>query len=489
MMLLLELIENVPGIKIVDGSTEVEINAVTLDSREVGQGSLFCAIQGLQTDGHQYIPQAVAAGASAILCDRAEDLENPGVTRILCENTREVLPLVAARFHGKPAERLDMIGITGTNGKTTTAYFVQHLLNQSGKPTGRIGTTGISYGEIEHSSLHTTPESSDLQAMLSGMLAAEMEAVVMEVSSHALHQHRVKGIPYRVALFTNLSQDHLDYHSDLEDYLAAKRILFEDLNPGSIAIVNADDPRSEAILAGCKARIVSLAVNASADYRILAWEQQAELVHLQVQTPIGEMSFKARTVGMFNYYNVLSAIAICVEMGINSRLIQNALETLPIVPGRLEDASGSAPFRIVVDYAHTPEAIERVLGVLRTSYPEARLLTVFGCGGDRDRNKRPQMGQIATSLSDKSFITDDNPRTEPSDQIIQDIIKGVAEDADYKVINDRREAVETALNTAKTGDVVAILGKGHEDYQEIMGKRIPFSDIEIIKTYRADHGY
>ncbi len=488
-MLLMDIIKDIPGIKVIEGPTDVDISAITYDSRKVQPGSLFFAVKGLKVDGHDFIPQAIDAGATAIMSDQAVPSTGERVTRILCDDSRDVMALMSAGFFGEPAKTLKVIGITGTNGKTTTAYYVQHILEQAGLNTGRIGTTGVAYGDQEIQTMHTTPESTDLQGYLADMVSANLQAVVMEVSSHALDQRRVKGIEFSAALFTNLSQDHLDYHSDLEEYLAAKRTLFQGLPKGSIALVNADDSRSSDMLAGCEARIVTLGLEHPADYRVTNWVVQAEKVQLTVNTPLGEMLFQARTIGKFNYYNILSAIAISMELGIEPAAIQMAVQTLPVVPGRLEDASGKAPFRIIVDYAHTPDAVRRVLQVLRESYPSGRLITVFGCGGDRDRDKRPQMGHLATSLSDLTFITDDNPRTEPSDQIIQEIIQGVDTSANFKVINDRTEAIETALNTAKSGDILAILGKGHEDYQEIDGQRLPFSDIAVIQNYRVDHGY
>ena len=488
-MQLIELLKDIPGIKSIHGPQDVPVQGVSYDSRRVSQGDLFCALRGQQFDGHDYIAAALNAGSRIIACEDPAYRDTGEATWIICQNSREFLALASNRFYGHPGQSMTMVGITGTNGKTTTAYYLQHIMNASGRRTGRMGTTGVAYDSKEITTLHTTPESRDTYHFLANMRDHGIDSVVMEVSSHALDQFRVAGIPFDAALFTNLTQDHLDYHKDMESYFQAKEHLFRSLAADSKAFVNLDDPRGADMLTHCPAHAITYALDQPADYRLTAFQVDGTLVKLTILTPQGELQVAARSVGRFNYYNVLAASAIALELGVSPVELTAALPTLPAVPGRLENVSGKAPFEVFIDYAHTPDAMERVLGVLREAYPHSRLVCVFGCGGDRDRDKRPKMGAIASRLSDAIIITDDNPRSEPSQAIIDEILPGVDPATPRAIINDRTQAIETALAEAGESDVVAVLGKGHEDYQEVMGQRLPISDLAIIRRFREQHGY
>ena len=476
------------ALKIV-GDTQVELSGISYDSRQVKPGHLFIAVRGLVTDGHNYIGKAIEAGAIAIVYDRSTAEIPTQATAILVSDSRLMLPQIASTFFGHPEEGLKLVAITGTNGKTTTNYFIQHLMTESGVETGRIGTTGAAMRQFEIDLMHTTPESADLYEILAEFVSHGAKAVTLEVSSHALSQNRVDGLDFDVAIYTNLTQDHLDYHGSLEDYLAAKQLLFKGLSRESVAIVNMDDPHAERIIEVCVAKIVRYGYNSSAEYRILDHSINRHGVELNIDTPYGVKNLQVNTVGKFNYYNFLAAYTAAVELECDLERLGRSASSLPTVPGRLERMETRAPFQVFVDYAHTPDAMETVLGTLREAYPDRRLITVFGCGGDRDRGKRPIMGEIATRVSTDVIITDDNPRSETSQSIIAQILSGCSDRLNYQVIANRAEAVSAALGMARTGDIVAILGKGHEPYQEIMGERRPYSDMQIVHSYMEQHGY
>ncbi|MEA3287905.1 MAG: UDP-N-acetylmuramoyl-L-alanyl-D-glutamate--2,6-diaminopimelate ligase, partial [Candidatus Marinimicrobia bacterium] len=337
--------------------------------------------------------------------------------------------------------------------------------------------------------MHTTPESADLYEILAEFVAHGAKAITLEVSSHALDQNRVDGLSFDVAVYTNLSQDHLDYHGSFEEYLAAKQLLFKGLSEDSVAIVNIDDPFAERIIEVCVAKIIRYGYNSRAEYRILDHSINRHGVELTLETPYGIRTLQVNTVGSFNYYNFLAAYATAVELECDIDKVDSAARTLPAVPGRLEKMENQAPFTVFVDYAHTPDAMETVLQTLAEAYPKQKLISVFGCGGDRDQGKRPLMGEIATRLSTQTIITDDNPRTETPMDIIDAITTGCQNRDNFEVIQDRSSAVKTALRIAEQGDIIAILGKGHESYQEIMGHRNPYSDMNIVNQFMEQHGY
>ncbi|MCF7825517.1 MAG: UDP-N-acetylmuramoyl-L-alanyl-D-glutamate--2,6-diaminopimelate ligase [Candidatus Marinimicrobia bacterium] len=488
-MLLTNIIQQVTDILETHGNVNIEVTGISYDSRQVQPGHLFIAVRGIVTDGHDFIQAAIEAGAQVIVYDRSDFVIPESTASILVRDSRLTLPVIASTFFGHPEEGLKLVAITGTNGKTTTNYFVQHLLTQAGTKAGRIGTTGAHMEDVEIDLMHTTPESADLYEILAEFVAHGAKAVTLEVSSHALSQNRVDGLTFDVAIYTNLTQDHLDYHGSLEDYLAAKQLLFKGLPKESVAIVNMDDPYAERIIEVCVAKIIRYGYNSHAEYHILDHSINRHGVELTLDTPYGQRVVQVNTVGTFNYYNFLAAYAAAIELECNIEKVELSAGNLPLVPGRLEKISNQAPFQVFVDYAHTPDAMETVLKTLAESYPDSRLITVFGCGGDRDKGKRPIMGEIATRLSSKAIITDDNPRTEAPLHIIQEIIAGCQDRSNYTVIQDRTSAINAALLEAKKGDIVAVLGKGHEPYQEIMGERKPFSDMSIVDQFMEQHGY
>ncbi len=489
MMQLTKIIHNVPDILEARGDKNTEVTGISYDSRLVKPGDLFIAVRGLITDGHDFIYTAIENGAKVIVYDRSDFVVPEDIVSILVQDSRLALPVIASTFFGHPEEGLKLVAITGTNGKTTTNYFVQHLLDKSGSKAGRIGTTGAQMDDVDIDLMHTTPESADLYEILAEFVAHGAKAVTLEVSSHALSQNRVDGLTFDVAVYTNLTQDHLDYHGSLEDYLAAKQLLFKGLPKESVAIVNMDDPYAERIIEVCVAKIIRYGYNSNAEYRILDHSINRNGVELTLDTPYGQRVVQVNTVGTFNYYNFLAAYAAAIELECDVEKVELSAKMLPMVPGRLEKIANQAPFQVFVDYAHTPDAMETVLATLAESYPDNRLITVFGCGGDRDKGKRPIMGEIATRLSSKAIITDDNPRTEAPLNIIQEIIAGCGDRSNYSIIQDRTKAINAALMEAKPGDIVAVLGKGHEPYQEIMGERKPFSDMTIVDQFMEQHGY
>ncbi|NQV41448.1 MAG: UDP-N-acetylmuramoyl-L-alanyl-D-glutamate--2,6-diaminopimelate ligase [Candidatus Marinimicrobia bacterium] len=484
-----KIIHQVPEIIEIKGKQDTKVTGISYDSRQVQAGHLFIAVRGLITDGHDFIYNAIERGAQVIVYDRPDFIIPEDISGILVKDSRLALPVIASTYFGHPEDGLKLVAITGTNGKTTTNYFVQHLLNQSGSLAGRIGTTGAKMDGLDIDLMHTTPESADLYEILAEFVAHGAKAVTLEVSSHALSQNRVDGLTFDVAVYTNLTQDHLDYHGSLEDYLAAKQLLFKGLTKESVAVVNVDDPYAERIIEVCVAKIIRYGYNSIAEYQILDHSINRHGVELTLDTPYGQRVVQVNTVGTFNYYNFLAAYAAAIELECDIEKVELSAKTLPLVPGRLEKITHRAPFQVFVDYAHTPDALETVLTTLAESYPKHRLIAVFGCGGDRDKGKRPIMGEIATRLSSKAFITDDNPRTEAPLNIIQEIIAGCGDRSNYTVIQDRSKAINAALLEAKPGDIVAVLGKGHEPYQEIMGERKPYSDMTIVDQFMEQHGY
>jgi len=483
------LIHDLSSTPQITGPLSQEISGVSYDSRQVQAGHLFIAVQGIISDGHDYIKLAIQAGAIAIVYDRPEISIPSSVVAILVQNSRLILPEIAATYYGHPEDKLKLLAITGTNGKTSTNYFVQHLLTSAMQNTGRIGTTGAALGDTKVDLMHTTPESADLYEILAEFVSHGAKAVTLEVSSHALAQNRVDGLQFDVAVYTNLTQDHLDYHGSIEEYLAAKQLLFKGLSKDSVAIVNTDDPFSERIIEVCVAKIIRYGYNSEAEFRILDHSINRNGVELSLQTPDGLRNIQVNTVGQFNYYNFLAAYAAAIELECDLDLVEKAARSLPVIPGRLEKMNNTAPFLVYVDYAHTPDAMETVLATLADTYPDQALISVFGCGGDRDQGKRPLMGEIASRLSTRTIITDDNPRSEVPLSILDAIATGCLNQTNYSIIQDRSSAVNAALKDAKTGDIVVILGKGHEAYQEIQGARIPYSDMNIINQFMERYGY
>ena len=461
-----------------DGATE--ITKLAYNSRAVEPGTLFFAYPGQTVDGHAYAQAAVDAGASAVVLERSLELE-PVVPQARVADGRVAMAHAAVRFHGDPTAELRVIGVTGTNGKTTTAFLVREILERAGVRTGLLGTVKQVVGGIEEPVVRTTPEAIDLQATFRRMVELGDRACVMEVSSHALTLRRADGIRFAVAAFTNLTQDHLDFHADMEDYFLAKRRLFEG-GRAEHAVVNSDDPYGEKLIAEFDPLTYSAAGAEAADFRALETSFDAAGARFRLLAPGGEAEVRLPLPGTFNVANALCAIASTVALGIELETAVAALEGAERVPGRFEPVDEGQPFAVIVDYAHTPDSLENVLEAARP-LTDGRLICVFGCGGDRDREKRPLMGEIAGRLADVAVVTSDNPRNEELREIIDEILAGMGgARAQTEVEADRREAIALAFSAADPGDTVVIAGKGHEQGQEFEhGRKLPFDDRDVAR--------
>lgn len=488
-----ELAALVKGAKML--GDDVDIAAITHDSRKVKKGTLFVAIPGEHVDGHKFIPQAAASGAVAVVSARdPKEIELPaGMTLLSVQNLREALDSIVPFFHDYPAEKMRIIGITGTNGKTTTSYITRAILRAAGYKVGLIGTIQIMIEDETFEIHNTTPDVVELQETLANMRDAGMDYVVMEVSSHALDQERVAGIEFDTAVFTNLTQDHLDYHKTLENYKRAKAKLFDHVSEmgkkrSKTAVINIDDAASKTMLAHAKCKHLTYAIEKKADLmasdvHVHAAGMEMTLTHER----LGARHIHLQITGIFNVYNVMSAVGAALAEHIEPAVIERALTDFTSVPGRFELVKTGAPFAIVVDYAHTPDGVKNVLETAR-KIAKKRIIAVFGCGGDRDKTKRPIMGRLAAELADVVIATSDNPRTEPPRIILDEVEAGVEEKIagkHHEKIIDRREAIFRAAELAEEGDIIAILGKGHEDYQILKDKTIHFDDREVAREAAA----
>jgi len=477
------LLEALPDKRVL-GRMPSEIRGVAYDSRKVEPGEVFVAIAGLKQDGRRFVEEALARGAAAVVLEGEDILEGREVGRVLVASSRAALARLADRYFGHPSGALTVVGITGTNGKTTTSYLVEALLATEGRRTGLIGTVQYRIGDMSLPAGQTTPEALETQSLLRRMRDAGVTGVAMEVSSHALALSRVEGIDFDVAVFTNLTQDHLDFHVTMDAYRDAKRHLFQLLAAGTkssrAAVVNADDPSGPAMVAGLPLRTLTYAVRAPADIHPARWSSGAEGIRMSVRTPGGPLEIASPLVGEHNVENLLAAIGVGLALGMDASVITCALGSVASVPGRFERVEAGQPFLVVVDYAHTPDALERTLETARKLRgPGGRLAVVFGCGGDRDRGKRPLMGEIASRLADHVWVTSDNPRSEAPAAIIADIVAGIRAGAArdrHETIVDRKTAIQRALTWAAAGDVVVIAGKGHETYQIVGSEVLPFDD-------------
>jgi UDP-N-acetylmuramoyl-L-alanyl-D-glutamate--2,6-diaminopimelate ligase len=497
-MLLSELVKSIPMPLTIDGDIDPEIRELCYDSRTVRPGSLFFALRGAAADGHAFISRAVAAGAAGLVIEDTADVP-PGIPSVTVPDSRLAMSLMAAAFYGHPTSSLPMIGITGTNGKTTTTYLVESILENAGIPAAVLGTINYRFGKTTIPAPNTTPESADLQRILRQMVDQGARAVVMEVSSHSLEQRRVDGCSFDVGIFTNLTRDHLDYHHDMESYLASKQRFFSQLlapdqaKPRRRAVVNMDDPSGKRIADACACQVVTYGVvaDAAVSARDVVFSTTGTTGILV--TPGGETGFSSRLVGRFNLYNILAAAAAASALGIPLDAIRAGIEVHGKVEGRLEPVENVRGITVLVDYAHTGDALENVLKTIRELAP-GRIITVFGCGGDRDRGKRPIMGEIAARYSDLAIITSDNPRTEDPGAIIHEIRAGVepldlreylpAElaggfgEKGFVSVVSRRDAIRLGAMLAKRGDILLVAGKGHEDYQIIGTVKHHFDDRE-----------
>jgi UDP-N-acetylmuramoyl-L-alanyl-D-glutamate--2,6-diaminopimelate ligase len=467
--------------------------SVTSDSREVTQGSVFVALKGLKADGTAFARDAIARGAAAVVSEAASPAD-AGVPWIQVSDARLALAALAASFFGNPSDRLVLVGITGTNGKTTTSYVLASIFEAAGIKCGRIGTVGYQAGGGEVEATRTTPEAPELQRMLRDMVTAGCGACVMEVSSHALALRRVDYLHFSAVVFTNLTRDHLDFHRDMEAYFVAKRRLFELLPAGGIGVSNLDDPRGAAFAAAAP-RPVTYGIDSPADVRPGPLALSLDGLAFEVRTPRGTLALRSPLVGRPNAYNILAASATAMALDLGFSAIEAGIASLALVPGRFQVVSEPEDdVRVVVDYAHTDDALKNLLETARP-LAAGRVITVFGCGGDRDRTKRPLMGAVAARLSDLVVITSDNPRSESPEQIIDEIKRGIVMPADrvpprgqggpkstpYLAVVDRKAAIERAIQDARAGDLVLVAGKGHEKYQEIGDRVLPFDDVDVAR--------
>lgn len=469
------------------GEPNITINDIAIDSKAVSPGTLFVALKGSKQDGHDYIDEAISRGASAVLSQHPplkNHVHASETTFIQVTDTKEALRHLAPYFFDYPATKLDLIGITGTNGKTTTAYLVEALLNHAGKKTGLISTITTRYGQNEKKVKNTTPGLLDLQKIFSEMQKNTVTDVVMEVSSHALHQGRVAGCSFETAVFTNLTQDHLDYHKTMDNYFAAKKVLFGQTK--GKWIVNLDDPWGQKLRETAPSRVWGYGIHHQETLYPICFRSTLSGLSMVAETPIGEIEVESHLSGRHNIYNILAAIGVGILSGLSKIQIAEGITALKQVPGRFEKLELGQDFTVIVDYAHTPDALERLLQAVK-ALKQKKIITCFGCGGDRDREKRPLMG-VAAMQSDVVILTSDNPRSEVPLRIIQDIASGISsrtkktgQTLDYEIIPERREAITRAIALAQSGDVVIIAGKGHETEQKIGTKTIPFDDREVAR--------
>ena len=461
---------------------------VAYDSRQVTPGSVFVALRGLKADGVAFAPQAIQAGAAAIVSETPAPAST-GVPWVLVSDARAALAHLAAEFYGHPSRQMQVVGITGTNGKTTTAYLVSAILDAAGIKSGLMGTVAYRVGDRVIDATRTTPEAPEVQAFMREMASSGCRACVMEVSSHALTLGRVDGVRFAAGVFTNLTRDHLDFHAGMDDYFAAKRRLFEMLPDEAPAIINVDDPRG-ASLVDVVRRPVTYGVAKAADFSPGSLSYSLGGLDFDIRSPRGVVHVRSKLVGKPNVYNILAAVAAAAELGVPIEIVERGLERLTGVPGRFEVVSDpSDDVTVVVDYAHTDDALRNLL---ETARPMAtrRLITVFGAGGDRDRTKRPLMGMVAARLSDVVVLTSDNPRSEDPARIIDEVKRGSDPEtrqsgAQILIRPDRREAILHAVGTAGRDDVVLVAGKGHEKYQEVGGRTLPFDDVGVAREALA----
>lgn len=483
------LSEILEGIEIISSSADIQVivRGMSMDSRQVQPGDLYVCVPGFQVDGHDFAAAAIASGAVALVVERFLPLDVP---QVLVANVRQVMGLLASVVYDRPSEHLELVGVTGTNGKTTITYLIEKIAAKHSKKVGLIGTLGSRIDGRELPGERTTPEAIDVQKLLGEMVAEGVSLAVMEVSSHALDLGRVAGCEFAAGIFTNLTQDHLDYHKTMEEYLNAKSRLFSNLKgkiQPKISILNGDDPAFSKLSQVSAAPVVSYGIYNSVDYRAENVEVTTEGVRFRVRFRDEVQQIWYATPGIFSVYNALAAFVWGVERGYDKATVAEALTEISGVPGRFESVRLGQPFQVIVDYAHTPDGLVNVVRTAR-DFTKGKLITVFGCGGDRDRGKRPLMGEAVSQWSDFVIVTSDNPRTEDPDQIIQEILTGVS-GVDYVALRDRREAVWSACRMAKAGDTILIAGKGHETYQ-IFGTEVhPFDDREVAREALRGLGY
>lgn len=477
------------------GQLDIDVTGIVGDNREVKLGNVFICYQGINVDSHIFIPDAIQKGAGVVIGEKPiAELTAPTqqFTYVQVPNGRRAMSLLAANWHENPVKQLKLIGITGTNGKTSTAHLIYAILKASGRKGALIGTVGHRYTnargvEKELPAFLTTPDAFALHALFKQFAEEGVEYVTMETSSQGLALQRLAGLTFDTAVFTNFTQDHLDYHRTMEDYLKAKLMLFEQLAEDGVAILNSDLPVTAQIAQVCEnSKVLMYGRNHNATLYAEDVElSRSQLAFTAVFSPKGRIPAKLRLIGEYNLYNALAAIAVGIRYDCSATAIQDGLADT-VVPGRFELVDRGQDFAVIVDYAHTPDGLENILTAAKR-ITERKLISVFGCGGDRDNGKRPKMGNISAQIADYSVITSDNPRTENPDEIIAQIVSNLPHDTKYVCISERREAIQHAIATAKSGDVIVIAGKGHEDYQEIHGKRFPFDDRVVAADILNDN--
>ncbi|UQD55056.1 UDP-N-acetylmuramoyl-L-alanyl-D-glutamate--2,6-diaminopimelate ligase [Flavobacterium sp. K5-23] len=468
------------AIDAVKGSTEISVNKIEFDSRKVESNDVFVAIRGSISDGHSFIEKAIQLGANTIVCDVLPETLSEGITYIKVDDTNKALAFMAANYFGNPSAKLKLIGITGTNGKTTIASLLYQLFKKAGFKVGLLSTVKNLVDDIEYKATHTTPDSISINHYLNEMIEAGVEFCFMEVSSHGIHQKRTEALHFTAGIFTNLSHDHLDYHPTFAEYRDVKKAFFDNLPKTAFAITNSDDKNGQIMLQNTVARKLTYALKSYADYKAQILENQLSGLLLK----INGNEVWVKLMGTFNAYNLLAIYGTAVELGIDSLEALRLLSELESVSGRFQYIVSNTGVTAIVDYAHTPDALENVLKTIadiRTN--NEQLITVVGCGGNRDKTKRPIMAAIATELSDKVILTSDNPRNEDPDVIIGEMEQGIASQNLKKAlsITDRKQAIKTACQLAQPNDIILIAGKGHETYQEVNGVRHDFDDMKIIK--------
>ena len=478
-----DLVKDLPGAEL-HAEADQDITAVTHDSRHSDAGSLFVAIRGLAAYGHDFIDAALKKGATAVV---SEEPPRENVPWVRVGDVREALALLSASVFGHPARDLELVGVTGTNGKTTTACMIDSALRENGEPVGLIGTVEYRIGDRVAEAVRTTPEASELQSYLRQMVDGGCRRGVLEVSSHSLALKRVHGVEFQVGVFTNLSRDHLDFHGDMDSYFAAKRILFDSLlRKGGRAVINVDDDRGAELARTTEHPVSTCSLSPGADFTAEDVRLSLEGTHFRARTPAGVFEVQTSLLGRFNVLNALCAFGACFALGLAPDAVQRGIASLKGVSGRMERVDVGQDFTVLVDYAHTDDALKNLLESVRELQPR-RLITVFGCGGDRDRSKRPLMGAVAARLSDVLILTSDNPRSEPPEAIIDDIRRGIpaARADETQVIVDRRDAIARALELGREGVVIVIAGKGHERYQAVRDRKVPFDDRQVVREELA----
>jgi UDP-N-acetylmuramoyl-L-alanyl-D-glutamate--2,6-diaminopimelate ligase len=468
------------AIEAVKGSTEIAVSKMDFDSRKIEANAVFVAIRGTVSDGHDYIQKAIELGATAVVCDTFPEIIEKGITYIQVKDTNTALAYMATNFYDNPSQKLKLVGITGTNGKTTVASLLYQLFKKAGYKVGLLSTVKILVDDLEYKATHTTPDSITINRFLNEMVEADVQYCFMEVSSHGIHQKRTEGLHFEGGVFTNLSHDHLDYHPTFAEYRDVKKQFFDNLPNTAFALSNVDDKNGTVMLQNSNARKLTYALKSYADYKAQILENQLSGLLLK----INGNEVWVKLIGTFNAYNLLAIYGTAVELGLESLEVLRLLSELESVSGRFQYIVSGANITAIVDYAHTPDALENVLKTINDIRTKnEQLITVVGCGGNRDKAKRPVMAGIATEQSDKSILTSDNPRNESPETIIAEMEVGVAPQ-NYKkmlTITDRKQAIKTACQLAQPNDIILIAGKGHETYQEIEGVRHDFDDMKIVK--------